>query len=272
MAKLPLRGWEPAKPVKREKGSEMKKRISMFLGATALALGSMAATPASAQIAGLSANAAVTTNYIFRGISQSGANPAVQAGLDYAIGDTGLAVGAWASSIDFGNVNGEDTQVEVDFYGSYTLAITDAFSLVAGGITYNYPSSPHGVNYNWYEVYLGASYNFGVASVSGRVYYAPDYVNLSTSQIYFSGGVSVPVTDWLALNGNIGYSTFDHAVYPIIEDYLDWNLSAVATLGNFSLTIGYSDTDLSGDYQITSGPFETDGQFYGMISFRLPAP
>ena len=250
----------------------MKKTISMFLGATALALGSMAATPASAQIAGLSANAAVTTNYIFRGISQSGANPAVQAGLDYAIGDTGLAVGAWASSIDFGNVNGEDTQIEVDFYGSYTLAITDAFSLVVGGTTYNYPSSPHGVNYNWYEGYIGAAYNFGVAAVNARVYYAPDYVNLSTSQIYFSGGVSVPVTDWLSLNGNIGYSTFDHAVYPIIEDYLDWNLSAVATLGNFSLTIGYTDTDLSGDYQITSGPFETDGQFFGMIGFRLPAP
>ena len=250
----------------------MKKSISMFLGATALGLASMAATPASAQIAGLSANAAVTTNYIFRGISQSGANPAVQAGLDYNIGTTGLAIGAWASSIDFGNVNGEDTQVEVDLYGSYTLAITDAFGLVAGGITYNYPSSPTGVNYNWYEVYLGASYNFGVAAINARVYYAPDYVNLSTSQVYFTGGVSVPVVEWLALNANIGYSTFDHAVPPIIEDYLDWNISAVFTLGNFSLTAGYTDTDLSGIYEVTSGPFETDGQFYGMLSFRLPAP
>lgn len=259
----------------------MKKSLSIVLGTTALGLASMAGTPASAQIAGLSANAAVTTNYIFRGISQSGANPAVQAGLDYNIGTTGLAIGAWASSIDFGNVNGEDTQIEVDFYGSYTLAITDAFSLVAGGITYNYPSSPTGVNYNWYEVYLGGSYNFGVAAINARVYYAPDYVNLSTSQVYFTGGVSVPVTDWLSLNGNIGYSTFDHPVYPIIDDYLDWNLSAVATLGNFSLTIGYTDTDLGGedldldgigDYEIQSGPFQTTGQFYGMIGFRLPAP
>ena len=250
----------------------MKKNLSIVLGSAALAVGWLAATPASAQIAGLSANAAVTTNYIFRGISQSGANPAVQAGIDYNIGTTGLAIGAWASSIDFGNVNGEDTQVEVDLYGSYTLAITDAFALSAGFVTYNYPSSPTGVNYNWYEGWIGASYNFGVAALSGKVFYAPDYVNLSTSQIYFTGGVSVPVTDWLALNGNVGYSTFDHAVFPIIEDYLDWNLSAVATVGNFSLTIGYTDTDLSGDYQITSGPFETDGQFYGMIGFRLPAP
>ena len=128
------------------------------------------------------------------------------------------------------------------------------------------------MNFNWYELYVGASYNFGVAAINARVHYSPDYVNLSTSQIYFTGGVSVPVTAWLSLNGNIGYTTLDHAVYPIIEDYLDWNLSAVETYGNFSLTIGYTDTDLGGDYKITSGPFETDGQFYGMIGFRLPAP
>jgi len=33
---------------------------------------------------------------------------------------------------------------------------------------------------------------------------------------------------------------------PIIDDYLDWNISAVATYGNFSLTAGYTDTDLDG--------------------------
>ena len=113
----------------------MKKHLSIVLGATALGLTSIAATPASAQIAGLSANAAVTTNYIFRGISQSGGNIAVQGGLDYNIGTTGFAVGAWASSIDFGNGTiGDDTAAEVDLYRSYTFAVTDAFSLSAGAI------------------------------------------------------------------------------------------------------------------------------------------
>jgi uncharacterized protein (TIGR02001 family) len=251
----------------------MKKHLSIVLGATALGLVSMTATPASAQIAGLSANAAVTTNYVFRGISQSGANPAVQAGLDYNIGTTGFAVGAWASSIDFGNATiGDDTAAEVDLYGSYTFALSDAFSLSAGAITYNYPSSPHNVNYNWWEGWVGASYNFGVAAVSAKAFFSPDYVNLSTNQVYVTGGVSVPVLEWLALNANVGYTILDHAVPPIIDDYLDWNVSAVATYGNFSLTAGYTDTDLDGIYEINSGPFETDGQFYAMIGFRLPAP
>ena len=251
----------------------MKNRLSLMAGAAALGLASMAAAPASAQIAGLSANAAVTSNYIFRGISQSAGSIAVQAGVDYAFGDTGLAIGAWASSIDFGSVEfGDDTQAEIDLYGSYTYALTDALSLVVGGITYNYPSSPTGVNYNWYEIYGGAAYNFGVASVNARVYYSPDYVNLSTDQWYWTGGVSVPVVEWLALNANIGYSTFDHAVAPIVEDYLDWNVSAVLSYGNFSLTAGYADTDLEGIYEITSGAFQNDGQFFVMFGFRLPAP
>ena len=255
----------------------MNRNLSLVLGATALGLASLA-TPASAQIAGLSANAAVTTNYVFRGISQSGANPAVQAGLDYNIGTTGLAIGTWASSIDFGQVNGSDAApVEWDVYGSYTYNINDMFALSAGAITYNYPNTATGAQFNWWEGWIGASYNFGVAAVSAKVFFSPDYVNLSTSEIYYTGGVSVPVTSWLALNANIGFTDLDHPFDPtngvyIIEDYMDWNVSAVATYGNFSLTAGYTDTDLDGPYKLESGPFQTTGQFYGMIGFRLPAP
>ena len=86
------------------------------------------------------------------------------------------------------------------------------------------------------------------------------------------GGVSVPVVPWLTLNANIGFTDLDHAVYPIIEDYMDWNVSAVASFGNFSLTLGYADSDLEGDYEISAGPFQTTGQFFAMIGFRLPAP
>jgi len=251
----------------------MKKGLSIALGSTALALGWLAATPASAQIAGLSANAAVTSNYVFRGISQSGGQIAVQAGADYAFGTTGLAIGAWASSIDFGHATiGDDTPAEIDLYGSYTYSINDRLGLTAGFITYNYPNAPTGVNYNWYEGYVGGSYNFGVASVNARAYYSPDYINLSTNQFYFTGGVSVPVISWLTLNATVGYTLLDHAVVPIIDDYLDWHINAVATYGNFSLTLGYTDTDLDDPFKIESGPFQTNSQFYVMVGFRLPAP
>ena len=246
----------------------MKKALPIVLAAAGLA--SLTATPALA-IDGLSANAAVTTNYVFRGISQSGANIAAQAGLDYNIpGVSGLAVGTWVSSIDFGNAFGEDTPVEWDIYGSYTYAINDKFSLSVGGIHYTYPNSPHAVNYNWYEGWVGASYNFGFATVGGKVYYSPDYVNLSTHQFYYTAGVTVPVVPWLSLSANIGHTDLDHSVFPLIKDYTDWNVSAAATYENFTLTVGYADTDLDGAYEVKSGAFQTTAQLFVMLSFKLP--
>lgn len=49
-----------------------------------------------------SANVAVTSDYRFRGVSQSAKDPALQGGVDYTH-PTGLYLGAWGSTIDFGD-------------------------------------------------------------------------------------------------------------------------------------------------------------------------
>ena len=245
----------------------MKRILPMLFGVLGMAM--VATSPAHA-IDGLTANGAVTSNYIFRGLSQSAANPAVQGGVDYDAGN-GFAVGAWASSLDFGtSPSGDDNApIEIDLYGSYTLAITDMFSVSGGVVTYNYPNVPAGVNFNWYEVWGGLSYDFGFFSASGKLYYSPDYVNLSDRQLYYTGGVSVPITPWLALNANVGRTDLGHSIFPVIKDYTDWNVSLAATVDQFTLTVGYTDTDLDGAYEITSGPFQTNEQFFVMLSFRI---
>jgi uncharacterized protein (TIGR02001 family) len=254
----------------------MKKTLPILLGV--LGLASVSTSPALA-VDGLSANAAVTTNYVFRGISQSGAQSAVQAGLDYDLGTAGipgLAIGVWASSIDFGHTFGEDTPMELDLYGSYTGNITPELTYSFGGIHYTYPNAPAGINYNWYEIWAGLGYDFGIFALSGKVYYSPDYVNLSDREIYYSGGVSVPIVRQmngmgvgLALNANVGYTDLESDVPPIIKSYTDWNVSIAASYQAYTLTLGYTDTDLDGIYEITSGPFETDGQFYVMFGFKF---
>jgi uncharacterized protein (TIGR02001 family) len=242
----------------------MNNKLPILFGAVGLALAT--ATPAVS--APLSANAAVTTNYIFRGISQSGAQSAVSAGLDYDLGSVlpGLAVGTWASSIDFG----DNTPMELDLYGSYTGTIVDKFTYNVGFITYNYPNSPHAVNYNWYEGYVGLAYDFGAFQVSGKIFYSPDYVNLSTSEQYYTAGVTIPIVSWLAFSANVGRTEVDHAVSPIIKAYTDWNLSLAATFDAYTLTVGYAATDLNGVYKVKSGPFETNEQLWVSIAFKLP--
>ncbi len=41
------------------------------------------------------------SDYDFRGFSQSAKNPALQASADYAFGESGFSMGAWASNVDF---------------------------------------------------------------------------------------------------------------------------------------------------------------------------
>jgi uncharacterized protein (TIGR02001 family) len=244
----------------------MKKIISLGLGALGMAL---ATTSPALAVDGLTANAAFTTNYIFRGVSQSGADPAIQAGLDYdlnQVGLSGFSVGTWTSSINFGDTS----PFEWDIYGSYTGAITDKLSWSAGAIAYLYPNTPTSPTFDdWMEGWAALSYNFDVLSVTGKVFYSPDYLNLNVSQVYYNGAVSIPIAPWLALNGSFGYTNIENDVPPLIKSYTDWGVNLAATFEAYTMTVGYTSTDLDGVYEVVSGPFQTTEQIFFMFSFRF---
>jgi len=245
----------------------MRKILQIALGALGLAAAAAWTSPALAA-EGLTANAAITTNYVFRGISQSGANPAVQAGLDYDLGVAGLsgfAVGTWVSSIDFDN----ESPIEWDIYGSYTAALTDKLSWSVNVLAYVYPNTPTGVDYNWQEYWASLAYNFDIFTLTGKVYYSPDYVNLSTSQIYYNGAISIPIASWLAINGAVGFTDIETDVPPLIQSYTDWTVSLAATFEAYTFTLGYTSSDLEGIYEVTSGRFQTTEQFFFMFGFRF---
>src|SRR3954468_10260389 len=80
----------------------------------------------------------VVSDYDFRGVSQSGKDPALQGSADYAFGDSGFSVGTWASNIDFTPFDGD---IELDLYANYVGKINDTFSWTAGVTYYMYPGS-----------------------------------------------------------------------------------------------------------------------------------
>ena len=108
----------------------------------------------SAAVAEISGNVTLASDYIFRGISQTDNQFAIQGGLDYAW-DNGFYVGTWASNVDssfFDNLR--DPQTELDLYGGYSGEYDD-FGYDVGYLRYQYPSSD---NVNTNEVYLSGSY------------------------------------------------------------------------------------------------------------------
>ena len=98
------------------KGATMKKTVLAIALAAALAPG-IAAAQAAAPEHSVSFNAAVVSDYRYRGLSQTRLDPALQGGADYTHSPTGLYVGTWLSTIKWiEDIPGGDSDIEWDVY------------------------------------------------------------------------------------------------------------------------------------------------------------
>ncbi len=180
------------------------------------------------------------TNYVFRGVTQTQNDTAFQGSFDWAH-PSGLYAGVWASNVEF--IPGDDANVEVDFYGGYNGSI-DKFSYGIGAIYYMYPDanepdfdgdgSPN--EYNYVEIKGALGYDFGVAALTGSIYWSPDYFGEIGDTVYYNAAVTIPlpfitVPRDPTLDGWVGYQTFldDWAPFApvsaaLYEDYLDWSV------------------------------------------------
>ena len=83
--------------------------------------------------AGINGNVGYTSDYMWRGQTQSMGGGAFQAGVD--LDYEGFFVGAWASEVDFGN---DTASLEYDLYGGYSFAVSDKLSMDVGVIQYRW--------------------------------------------------------------------------------------------------------------------------------------
>ncbi|HET7923419.1 MAG TPA: TorF family putative porin [Rhodanobacteraceae bacterium] len=82
-------------------------------------------------------NIALTSDYIFRGLTQTWGGPATQGGGDVAM-KNGFAAGFWASSISDKSYPG--ASLELDVHAGYGRAINDDWSWRVGVYSYLYPN------------------------------------------------------------------------------------------------------------------------------------
>ncbi|MCW8832929.1 MAG: TorF family putative porin [Colwellia sp.] len=123
----------------------MKKSLLSIALTSALATSAFVSTQASA-VEGLSANAAVVSQYFFRGIAQT-TTASASAGVDYEVGN--FSVGTWAADVQDG--------IEIDFYGAYGNELENGLGYSLGFTSYQYTGDFDSA-YN--EVNLGLSYDF----------------------------------------------------------------------------------------------------------------
>jgi uncharacterized protein (TIGR02001 family) len=244
-----------------------KEAGTLTLGIVSAALIAGTALPAHAQDnqVNLSATATFTTDYVFRGISQTAENPSVQGEFDATYGF--FYLGMWGSNLDFGGDFGTDiASLEIDYYGG--IAPTwQGISFDIGGIYYTYPGAfdPAG-EFDYFELKTGASYTFFDALTLGLTnYWSPEFSGETGDGDALELGAEYAFANKLfnffspSVSGLVGWQWVDD-----LDDYTYWNVGlTLGFLDNWSADIRYWDTDLSG---CTSGLFSCDSRVVGTIS------
>ena len=191
----------------------------------------------------VSFNVGATSDYRFRGISQSRRDPAVFAGVDYSNTPTGLYIGAWTSTIKWVKDSGGDANMEVDIYGG-KRGEAGAIAYDVGFIHYNYPSNKLAtvINYanaNTTEAYVQIGY--GITSLKYS-YALTDFVGFvdSNGSNYIDLSVNPEIADGYVLNLHVGKQTVKNSP---IADYTDWKIGVSKDYGVVAASLAVVGTD-----------------------------
>jgi uncharacterized protein (TIGR02001 family) len=193
----------------------------------------------------ISGNVALTSDYRFRGISQSDESAAVQGGFDIEFAP-GFYVGTWGSSVDFDSNDGYDGSLELDYYAGWSSAIGDTdFGIDVGYIYYDYPGD-NGDEGDYGEVYVSGSWK----DISLSVNYSDDYYGGTGKFFYYAADYSIGLFDTgVTVDLHVGYNDFDENGFLSSEEdtYTDYSVSLGYSWAGVDFSVAYVGTDLDDD-------------------------
>ena len=196
-----------------------------------------------------------TTNYMFRGISNSD-GPAIQGSFDWTY--EGFFLGAWGSNTEF-----SDSNLEIDYYGGYRWGWS-GLDFVLQGIWYTFPGDNKdtsdgfdpagGLNTNYAEANVGVSHTFEgevAPSVGVNVFYSPDTFAEDGGNITVQGNFGLTLPAAIGAYAVVGYTKFDGDLVTGLPeglggyDYLYFQVGVNKVVKGFKLDLSYVGTDKS---------------------------
>lgn len=218
---------------------------------TRIAIAMLASLAASSAMAGTSGSVSLTSDYVFRGVSQANQKPALQGGVEYAA-DSGAYLGSWGSSVSWLSDSSTSaapisSSLELDVYGGWRGKISDAVSFDVGALYYAYPGSfPAGFNRaDTLELYAGLT-----VAASEHLSLGAKY-SVATTDVF--GYADSDGSGYLDLSANLalseGWSLSAHAGKQWIRrntafEYTDWKLGVTRSFDNgISVGLAYTGTD-----------------------------
>ena len=140
-------------------------------------------------------NASLTSDYRYRGLSQTRRRAAIQGGVDYTHTPSGMYLGAWATNIKWIKDIGGDAGAEIDVYGGKRGEFSSGGATYDVGVLYYaYPSNELTPDADTFEVY-------------GQVGFGPAYLKYSHATTNLFGTADSKGSGYLDLGANIELAT-----------------------------------------------------------------
>lgn len=180
-------------------------------------------------------NAAVASNYMWRGMTQTDDKAAVSGGLDIA-GESGLYAGTWVSNIDFGDA----ASYEMDLYAGFA-GEAGALSYDVGYIAYMYPDAG-AADYDFGEAYV--SIGLGAASLTYSYQITDSADSYANDTNYLSADYELGLPNDFSASFHYGYYDIEDA-----DEQTDYSLTL--SKADFSLAfIGTEDVTDDDDMKV----------------------
>jgi uncharacterized protein (TIGR02001 family) len=186
-------------------------------------------------------NVGLYSQYIFRGLTQTREDPALQGGVDYAHA-SGFYAGAWGSNISW--LSDADayksSSLELDVYGGYANTIGETgISYNVGLLQYIYPGrkNPGFKKAETTEVYGGLTYGWLNGKVSAVVSDGAFGFDNADGTTYSELNLNVPLpfgSGYTAI-AHVGYQDFTGKTAGTSNsnyDYTDWKLGLTKAFDN----------------------------------------
>ncbi|MDQ2877702.1 MAG: TorF family putative porin [Pseudomonadota bacterium] len=208
----------------------------------------------------INGTATLTSDYRFRGISQTDRTPAIQGSITVTH-ESGFYISAWGSTVDGYVIADRRAHQEIDLIAGYKKNVKGA-TFDIGVLYYVYPHTKFGAGdttkSDFIEPYADIAYTFGPLTAKATINYAPKQKALSLDQgasgllgkednVYIAGDLtaSIPHTP-IGLSAHLGH-TYGPS-WPATDSlgrkgYTDWGLGASFTYKVLTFGLNYVNTD-----------------------------
>lgn len=186
-----------------------------------------------------SANVALTSNYVFRGITQTDDGVALQGSYDIkqSKDDMGWYAGVFGSNVDNGN-NADG--LEIDVYGGWkgSFGKQSALGYEVGGIVYNYTDSNFSKDIK--EIFAGINYE----TAYFKLFIGDDGNQANGDYTYFDFGASFVIMKDIDLDLHAGHTSRDFA-----KDYYDASAALSMEVKSYDLSLSLTFEDLTDEVE-----------------------